>query len=119
MKAVLLACLLGAGTASAQTMSDIEQLERYQRVIDAANKLKQIADEGAAKKKLDCLKAFGHAPMCECLTHNLPYIWTFSDYVAILTGTKEENGYSKMPPDRKSAYDKVFAVRDQCVKQAM
>ena len=56
-----------------------------------------------------------YAPICGCVVEELPIAWSFSDYIAITTQTKEETGYAKLKPDMKAAYDKVGPIRDRCV----
>ena len=83
----------------------------------AADRLLLEVDAQTRARKSACVKAFGHSALCGCLTENLPVLWSFDDYIAITTRTKEQNGYGAMAKDRKAAYDKFAAVRDQCVRQ--
>ena len=55
--------------------------------------------------------------MCKCLSENLPYALSFSDYVAITTQTKEQNGYAKLDKQTKGVYDAVGPVREKCVRE--
>jgi hypothetical protein len=112
----LMSATAGAATNS---LDDLEKLDRYQRAIDASNKLEAMVDENARKRTLACMKAFGHAPMCQCLSDNLPYAFTLTDYIAITTQTKEQNGYAKLDKDMKAAYDRVASVRDKCVRETI
>jgi hypothetical protein len=98
-------------------LKDLEKVEQYQRAIDASNKLEALVDETSRKRTLACTRAFGHTAMCKCLSDNLPYAFSFSEYVAITTQTKEQNGYAKLDKQIKVAYDNVGAVRDRCVRE--
>ena len=104
---------------AAQTLplKDLEKIEQYQRAIDASNKLEALVDESSRKRTLACMRAFGHTAMCKCLSDNLPYVFSFSDYVAITTQTKEQNGYAKLDKQTRAAYDNVGPVRDRCVRE--
>jgi hypothetical protein len=68
------------------------------------------------QREADCQKAIGHQPFCNCLMKGLPIAWSFSDYVAITTRSKEDNGYSKMKTETRLAYDKVGPIRNLCVR---
>ena len=98
-------------------LKDLEKVERYQQAFDFSNKLGALVDEASRKRTLACTQAFGHALMCKCLSDNLPYALSFSDYVAITTQTKEQNGYAKLDKQTKGAYDAVGPVRDKCVRE--
>jgi hypothetical protein len=45
----------------------------------------------------------------------MPVAFSFDEYVAITTKTKEQNGYASLPADTRKAYDVVPGVRDRCV----
>lgn len=98
-------------------LKDLEKVEQYQRAIDASNKLEALVDEASRKRTLACTRAFGHTAMCKCLSDNLPYALSFSDYVAITTLNKEQNAYAKLDKQMKVAYDAVGPVRDKCVRE--
>ncbi len=57
--------------------------------------------------------------MCKCLSENLPFALSFSDYVAITTQSKVQNGYAKLDKQLKAAYDRVGPVRDKCVRETI
>ena len=42
-----------------------------------------------------------------------------TEYVAIVTRTKEENGYAHLDPKIRPAYDIVSVVRDECVAASL
>lgn len=100
-------------------LKELERVEQYQRAIDASNKLEALVDETSRKRTLACTRAFGHTTMCKCLSDNLPYAFSFSDYVAITTQTKEQNAYAKLDKQMKLAYDNVGPVRDKCVRETL
>jgi len=112
-----LLCQSVLGQQKPPQLSDLEKLEQYQGAINAANKLEALVDEQSRSRTLACMKAFGHTAMCKCLSDNLPYSFTFSDYVAVITLSKEQNGYAKLAKDMQTAYNNVGPVRDKCVRE--
>lgn len=117
MKMVIAALLLFAfGIASAQmTLADEQRLADIERAQATLKNLDASLDVMIKKREADCRRAIGYAPFCGCVMEELPIAWSFSDYIAITTQTKEETGYAKLKPDMKAAYDKVGPVRDRCV----
>ena len=109
MKKVVVTLLIsGLGIAMAQTtLQDEQRLADIERANAALKQLDVSLDVMIKKREADCRRAVGYAPFCNCVMEALPIAWSFSDYVAITTQTKEENGYSKMKKDTQSAYDKV------------
>lgn len=113
---LLLACLT-FGTR-AQSLQQLDQLSHADKALDLLNQLQAQVDEQAHATKYGCLKAFGNDAFCGCLSSNLPFALSFADYVAIVTRSKEANGYAKLDADTKKAYDAVPSVREKCVMQA-
>ena len=116
---LIVALLLISTGALAQGAKSLEQLRReddLQRTMEALNKLDAQIGSMAKRREADCSMAVGYRPFCDCVMKDLPIAWGFADYVAITTRTKEQNGYSKMDKDSRSAYDLVAPVRDRCVK---
>lgn len=114
---LVVACGPGFAQQKPPQLSDLEKLEQYQRAIDATNKLEALIDEQSARRSLACMRAFGHAPMCKCLSDKLPFAFSFGDYVAITTLTKAQNGFDKLDKNMQKAYESVAAVRDKCVSE--
>lgn len=122
LKRLLVAAVFSAlaGSAAAQDKSgaSLNDLKRIQRLDDAMrtlNKVDAALDDMIAKRKMACIRAFGSTSFCSCLSENLPVAFTFDEYVAITTKSKEENGYSRLGADIRKAYDLVPPVRDRCV----
>jgi hypothetical protein len=103
----------------AQGPGSLEELRRkgeIDRAIETINQAQAGLDAFIKRRESDCIKAVGYQPFCDCILSELPVAWGFSDYVAIVTKTKDENGYASMKADLKAAYDKVPPIRDRCVK---
>ena len=105
--------------AQAQPAKSLEQLQReedFRRATEALGNLDAKLNVLVKQREADCEKAFGYRPFCGCLMNELPIAWSFSEFVAITTRSKEENGHLKMDKDLRGAYDKVAPIRDACVK---
>jgi hypothetical protein len=115
--AVMLLFLVSAPAAIAggQSIEQINQAESLDKAMDAANKLQATIKTISRTRLADCEKAFGNERFCSCIGEKLPVAWSFSDYVAITTRTKDTNGYDKLENDLKIAYDKVGPIRNECV----
>jgi hypothetical protein len=115
----LLLLYLLVSSAIAQPSKSIEQLrkeEDFRRATAALDDLDSKLNTIIKKRTSDCEMAVGYKPFCNCILKDLPVAWSFNDYVSIATRSKEENGYSKMDKELRSAYDKVIPIRDFCVK---
>lgn len=102
----------------AQQGKTLEQVNReadYKKAMVAADTAIAALNEITLKNELACEKAVGNPKFCECLSQKLPYIFNFNQYVAIVTQTKEQNGYNNLSADQKRAYNMIPSVRDQCV----
>lgn len=97
-------------------LQQIEELENLQNAMDAVKRLQSSMESMTRKRRTDCLKAIGWEPFWTCIMDALPVAWSFADYVAITTRSKEENGYEKLDVDHKAAYDRVAPVRNKCVR---
>jgi hypothetical protein len=105
-------------SAFAQTVKTLEQLQFEDRITkanDVLNAFDKKVDVAMEDRENDCVKAFGSMSFCDCVNKDMPWVFSFNDYISITTKSKEENGYSFMKADMKSAYDKVPAIRNQCV----
>ena len=112
--ALMLICMSGAVSAQ-MTLKDEQRLADIERAQAAINNLDATLTLMLKKREADCRKAIGYAPFCGCVMEELPVAWSFSDYIAITTQSKEESGYANLKPDMKAAYDKVGPIRDRCV----
>jgi hypothetical protein len=92
------------------------QDEKLRRATDVADDVQAKLEIFIRQREADCQKAIGHQPFCNCLMKGLPIAWSFSDYIAITTRSKEDNGYTKMKIETRLAYDKVGPIRNLCVK---
>jgi hypothetical protein len=104
------------GQADARSLEQLEQEEKLRRAIDVVDDVQAKLEIFIRQREADCQKAIGHQPFCNCLMKGLPIAWSFSDYIAITTRSKEDNGYSKMKIETRLAYDKVGPIRNLCVK---
>jgi hypothetical protein len=117
--------MLSLTSTNAQTLKQIEQEEQTQKKLDTLQNALKTIDEFDAKidrhikaRQLICMKAVGSKSFCSCIGDGLPWIFTFDDYVAITSKSKEDNQYASLDKDTKNAYDKVAPVRDRCVAAA-
>jgi hypothetical protein len=100
----------------AKPLDQLRKQEQKEHLLNKLDDLDAVLERLSRKRETDCAKAIGYKPFCECVLRDLPVAWTFLDYVAITTGTKEENGYVKMDKEYQSAYEKGAPIRDKCVR---
>lgn len=106
--------------ACAQQGKSLEQLDKeaqYKKVIAASDNALLALNSLTAERELQCEKAVGNQKFCKCLSENVPFDFNFNQYIAIMTRTKKENGYSGLSRDQKKLYDAVPGVRDMCVQE--
>ena len=122
MRVILFAALLlVAGVTTGQSSKTLEQLhteDKIRRLQESIERAEVELNAITKRREIDCAKAVGIAPFCECLTRDLPVVWSFADYVAITTRTKDQNGFDKMENDMRAAYNLVAPIRDKCVRAA-
>jgi hypothetical protein len=97
------------------TLQQIEQKEGQEKLSELLDEAETLLNRMDRQWKNDCAKAVGYEPFCSCISKDIPSAWSFSDYVAITTKSKEENQYNKLDAQHRKAYDIVFSVRDKCV----
>ena len=91
--------LIASGSAYASKEKSIEQIKQEEWGKKALRLSKNIDDALNVlmdERRTDCQKAIGYSPFCSCILESLPIGWDFSDYVAITTKTKDENGFKEM-----------------------
>jgi hypothetical protein len=98
------------------TLQQIEQKEGQEKLTELLDEARTLLRQMDRQLKTDCAKAVGYEPFCSCISKDLPSAWSFSDYVAITTKSKEENQYNKLDAQHRNAYDIVSSVRDKCVR---
>jgi hypothetical protein len=113
-------CALLAVPAFAQTngsasLSDLEQAQKYDEALRALERVKSTLNDLVASRNMACMRAVGYAPFCSCLAKDMPVAFSFDEYIAITTKSKEQNGYVSLPADTRKAYDIVPSIRDRCV----
>jgi hypothetical protein len=79
----------------------------------------QVINLTPAKKREQCIRAFGHERFCDCVVSNIPASIFFLEYVALSMGTDNEIEYSKMSEEQKRGVDRVRAAREKCVNTAL
>jgi len=114
---LILLCIFISSQASGQNLDEQERLNALQRALGAVEELRGMADRLTKAKKLECITAIAHEPLCECLTQNLPVPISFVNYVTIVTQSKEDLQYSKLSPDDKQMVDNTRTARDKCVRE--
>ncbi|MFC5579477.1 hypothetical protein ACFPOA_15825 [Lysobacter niabensis] len=110
-----LAAALLAPSAAAQSLEELKTADQLNETLELLDKAEAILKSTSRTRRSDCMKAVGNAAFCGCIGDKLAVAWSFSDYVAITTRSKEENGYASLDPNMRVAYDNVAAVRDECV----
>lgn len=113
--ATLGACL-GAHAQGTKPLDQLQREEQFKRSLETIEAASVKLNNFIRRRERDCALAIGYAPFCDCLMKHLPIAWSFSDYIAITTKTKEENGYAALDAEVKQAYDAVGPIRDRCVK---
>lgn len=116
MRAIFLLGLLWTAPALGQTLQEQERQRALDDFDNASKAALQAVDNLGKAKKRACLTAVANEALCSCLSEKLPLKISFSDYVAIVTVTKEELGYEKLSPDDKKIVDLTRGTRDQCIK---
>ncbi len=92
-----------------------------EHLIDQASQVFEKHDlpieEISADFHYRCMRAIGDTTFCECLVEKRPYILRFEQYIGISSKTKAELDYDTMSHYSKEIVEKVFLVRDECVKR--
>jgi hypothetical protein len=114
-KTIALIALITTSPALSQTLQEQERQRALDDFDNAAKAALQAADNLGKAKKRACLTAVANEALCSCLSDKLPLKISFSDYVSIVTVTKEELGYDKLSPDDKKIVDLTRGTRDQCI----
>ena len=115
-KALLLIAILGTQMpAAAQSLESVKEQEKFDEVFELLDKAELALKSASRVRRADCLKAIGDENFCTCIDNKLAVAWTFSDYVAIATRSKDDNGYGQLDPKLQTAYDNVPPARDECV----
>jgi hypothetical protein len=94
-----------------------EEQARFMAGVDA--RLKPLDEKQTLDRRRqlneDCVRAMPARKFCECLKDRAPAASTFSDYVIVVTHSKEELGYGKLDKDMKAYVDQLLSARDVCV----
>ncbi len=112
--------LVISGNVYASKEKSIEQIQQEEwgkKALRLSKNMEDALDVLMDERRTDCQKAIGYSPFCSCILESLPIGWDFSDYVAITTKTKDENGFKEMDKGHQDAYEKVIPIRDKCVIQ--
>ena len=94
----------------------LTQLEQYDDLVDTLDTLSLMVTQRTKRKKLLCMKAFGHATFCNCVAHESPVGVNFEQYVTAVTMTKEELKYSMLKKDDQELVDLSRRTRDRCIE---
>ena len=120
LAALALAALVFSSAAAQNTgsasLSDLEQAQRLDEAIRALERAKSSLNDLVASRNMACMRSIGYEPFCSCLAKDMPVAFSFDEYVAITTKSKEQNGYAGLSADTKKAYDIVPGIRDKCVR---
>lgn len=105
----------GQSNAAPQTIEEINKSEAKAKVSKSIGALADLLMQGANKKYNDCLKAFGNHEFCECIKLNTPSGINFSEYVAIVTLSKEEIEKFNKDEKAKTIIKNAINARELCV----
>jgi uncharacterized protein YbaA (DUF1428 family) len=118
--ALLFGVMLPAAAQNSQAPPPtLEQLDRQRdtdNLLDNLDQLRVLADQIVKEKRAHCIRAFGHAAFCECLSSKVPVGTSFVTYIRVVTSTKEQLSYSSLSKDDKTIVDVTIAAREACVK---
>ena len=103
--------------AQEKTLEQLEQEKILNQSISVIDQYEAKIDLLIKTREISCTQAIGYKPFCTCIMEKLPIAWSFNNYIAITTQSKEANGYNKMNAELKEAYDKVPKIRDKCVQE--
>jgi hypothetical protein len=95
-----------------QELQKVQRLESAIKTLDAFDA--QI-DKHIKTRDLTCMKVVGSTRLCGCLGSALPWVFSFEDYVAITSKSKDVNNFSKLDKEAQKAYEMVGPIRDKCV----
>ena len=117
LKYLCLLPLLFLSMAHAEPLT-LEELEFQQNIdegLSIIEEMRLLVDAATRKKRESCIRSFGHADFCSCLSIKLAVTVNFDQYILGTTSTKEEYGYDKLDDDMKAAVDTIRPAREQCV----
>ena len=100
-----------------KTIDQVEAENEHKYIKESLETMLYQVETNVRKNTAACIKAFGHDRFCKCIIDNLPLEFSFDNYIAITTKTKEQNRYENLEDDIKDAYNNTIKVRDQCVEQ--
>jgi hypothetical protein len=95
--------------------AELQKIQKLESAIKTLNDLDAGIDKQTKIRDLACMRAIGSMKYCGCIGKEMPWVFSFDDYVAITTKSKEINQYSKLDKETQAAYDKVRPIRDRCV----
>jgi hypothetical protein len=98
------------------TLEELDRTGQLDDFIGRLTELQALAGRLSKQKYAQCVRAFGHAAFCECLTNKTPVGASFDTYVRVVTSTKDELSYANLTKDDKALVDTTIAAREECVK---
>lgn len=110
--------LPGAGIGQ-KDVKTIDQINLEQMAVESGFKrtLWDTVNFLTARKKFQCLKAFGNQDFCQCLAEVSGVDLSFRDYIASTTKNRTEIGYDKLSDDNKAFYENAHKTREICVSR--
>lgn len=116
---VVLTVALLAPSAGALSLEELNEVDRLSEPLELLDQAEAIINSTSRAHQSDCMKAVGNLAFCGCISDKISVAWSFADYVAITTRSRDENGYENLDPSMRVAYDNVPAVRDGCVTKSV
>ena len=111
--------ILGYLLLAAPLHAQDDMQEKIRLLEQQVQELKTLrVQQAVGRQKADqCLKAVGRDTFCNCIGENLPAAVSFEQYIHIMVTSKENLGYSVMPPEEKKMVDSVLETREKCVEK--
>jgi len=113
--------ILGYVLLAAPLHAQDDMQEKIRLLEQQLQELKTLnARQAVVKQKAEqCLKAVGRDKFCHCIGENLPGTVSFEQYIHTMVTSKEELGYSAMPPEQRKLVDATLETREKCVEKGI
>ena len=120
--AALTFSLLFVAIAHGQPLKDIEsrqeEVERQQRFEDAfkaVENLEKALQRSVDEFKLECTKAVGPMPVCDCLAKQRPVSHNFLTYAISVIRAKDLKEDKSLSRQERELIDNAVSARDRCI----
>jgi hypothetical protein len=124
-----LLALVTRGSLAAQSQSTpappptLQQLEpappRQADQMSRRDENRTATSRALSERRTQCLRAFGHAAFCGCLSDQLPTDVTFLTYIQVVAASRQDLGYARLAKEDQKSVDLISTARDGCVAKTM